>query len=102
MADIADFLPPTFQILTGLTFLTILIIRFAAGQVLRPLWGKLVAFAVLAVALGHLIMSFATAKGTLSSAAQLIMVAGISYFAAAILIVAGLFIAARSAAGAQS
>jgi hypothetical protein len=102
MADIADFLPPIFQILTGLTFLTILIIRFAAGQMLRPLWGKLVAFAVLFIALGHLLMSFGTARSSLSRGAELIASAGVSYFAAAILIVAGLFIAARSAAGAKS
>ena len=98
-ADLAAFLPPLFQILTGLTFITVLIIRFAAGDALKPLWGKLVAFAILIIAVGHPLMSFATARSGLASAAEGILLAGTSYFLAAVLIVAGLVIAARGAAG---
>ena len=95
----ADMLPPLFQILTGLSFAAILAIRFLAGSMLRPLWGKLTAFAVVLVALGSFIMSLATAKSTLSNAAEFIAYAGFSYFAAALLVVAGMFIAARQGAG---
>src|SRR5690606_12286218 len=61
-ADAAAFLPPTFQILTGLSFAALLVIRFVAGKALRPLWGKLVAFAVIFVALGNFLMSLGTRK----------------------------------------
>jgi len=97
--DAAAFLPPTFQILTGLSFALLLVIRFAAGKSLRSLWGKLIAFAVIVVALGNYLMSVATAKDTLSAAAEFLTLGGISYFVAAILVTAGLFIAARRADG---
>ena len=96
-ADAAAFLPPTFQILTGLSFALLLVIRFLAGGALKPLWGKLVAFSVIFVALGSYLMSVATAKGSLSSAAEFLTLGGISYFVAAVLVAAGLVIAARSA-----
>ena len=101
MSDAAAFLPPTFQILTGLTFLAILVVRFMAAGALKPLWGKLVAFSVIFVALGHFVMSLATAKSSLSAAAEFLTYAGISYLVAAILVVVGLIVAARSAAGVE-
>ncbi|MBK8085539.1 MAG: hypothetical protein IPK28_17845 [Devosia sp.] len=77
-AEAAAMLPPTFQILTGLSFAAILAIRFLAGSMLRPLWGKLLAFSVLLVALGNLLMSMATAKSTMSGGAEFFTLAGIS------------------------
>ena len=94
-ADAAAFLPPTFQILTGLSFAALLAIRFAAGRALRPLWGKLIAFAVIFVALGNFLMSIGTAKSSLSGAAEFLTLAGASFFVAAILVVAGLIVASR-------
>ena len=96
-ADAAAFLPPTFQILIGLSFALILVIRFVGGTALRSLWGKLIAFSVIFVALGCLLMSFGTAKNTLSGAAEMLTLGGISYFVAAILVTTGLVIAARRA-----
>jgi len=95
--EAAAFLPPTFQILTGLSFALLLVIRFAAGKALRPLWGKLIAFSVISVAFGSYLMSVATAKSSLSAAAEFLTLGGISYFVAAILVTAGLFVAARRA-----
>ena len=94
-ANAAALLPPTFQIFTGLSFAALLIIRFFAGGVLKPLWGKLVAFSVIFVALGNFLMSQATAKSTLSGAAEFLTLAGVSFFVAAILVVVGLIVAAR-------
>jgi hypothetical protein len=98
-AAAAAILPPMFQILTGLSFAAILAIRFLAGPMLRPLWGKLLAFSVLFVALGSFLMSLATAKDSISGGAEFFTYAGISFFAAALLVAAGLVIAARSGAG---
>ena len=100
-ADAAAFLPPTFQILTGLSFAAILIIRFFAAPMLKPLWGKLVAFSVLFVALGNFLMSQGTARSSLSSAAEMLTLGGVSFFVAAILVVVGLVLAARSATEAK-
>ena len=94
--DAGDFLPPTFQILTGLSFAALLIIRFFAAGALKPLWGKVVAFSVIFVALGSFLMSQATAKSSLDAAAEFLTLGGVSYFVAAILVVAGLVLAARS------
>ena len=99
-ADAAAFLPPTFQILTGLSFIAILVVRFLAAPMLRPLWGKLVAFSVLFVGLGNFLMSLATAKGSMTAGAEFFTYAGISFFLAAVLVVTGFVIAARSATGA--
>ena len=101
-ADAALFLPPTFQILTGLSFAAIFLIRFLAAPMLRPLWGKLVAFSVLFVALGNFLMSLATAKSSMSGGAEFFTYAGISFFAAALLVVVGFVIAARKGAGAAT
>lgn len=91
----AALLPPTFQILTGLSFAALLVIRFFAGRALSALWGKLLAFSVMFVALGNFLMSQATAKGTLSAAAEFLTLAGASFFVAALLVVVGLLVAAR-------
>jgi hypothetical protein len=99
-ADAAAFLPPTFQILTGLCFAAILVIRFMAAPMLRPLWGKLVAFSVLFLGLGNFLMSLATAKSSLTAGAEFFTYAGISFFAGALLIAIGFVVAARSARGA--
>jgi hypothetical protein len=98
-ADAAAFLPPTFQILTGLSFAALLVIRFLAAPMLRPLWGKMLAFSVIFVALGNYLMSVATAKSSLSAGAEMFTLAGASFFVAALLVVAGLLVAARSADG---
>lgn len=94
-ADAAALLPPTFQILTGLSFALLLVVRFLAGGVLRPLWGKVIAFSLIFVALGNFLMSQATAKATLGGAAEFLTLAGCSYFVAAILVVVGMTIASR-------
>ena len=93
--EAAAFLPPTFQIITGLSFAAILLVRFFAAPALRPLWGKLIAFSVLFVTLGSFLVSLATAKDTLSGAAEFLTYAGISYFVAVLLVVAGLVLATR-------
>ncbi len=91
----AAFLPPTFQILTGLSFAALLAIRFLAGRALVKLCGKLIAFSVIFVALGNFLMSQATAKESLGAAAEFLTLAGVSFFVAAILVVVGLAVAAR-------
>jgi len=94
-ADAAALLPPTFQILTGLSFAALLFVRFLAGGALRPLWGKVMAFSLIFIALGSFLMSQATAKSTLGGAAEFLTLAGVSYFVAAILVVVGLILASR-------
>lgn len=95
----AAMLPPTFQILTGLCFACLLVIRFFAAQVLRPLWGKVTAFSLIFVALGNILLSQATAKSSLSAGAEMFTLAGISFFVAAMLVTAGFVLRARSADG---
>ncbi|MBN9363459.1 MULTISPECIES: hypothetical protein [unclassified Devosia] len=94
-ADAAAFLPPTFQILTGLSFAALLVIRFFAGRALSSLSGKLIAFSVIFIALGNFLMSQATAKSSLSGAAEFLTLAGASFFVGAIVVVIGLVVAAR-------
>jgi len=96
-AQAAAMLPPTFQILTGLTFALLLVVRFFAPGALKPLWGKIVAFSVIFVALGHFLMSRGTAESTFSGAAEMLTFGGISYFVAAVLVTVGLVIRARRA-----
>ena len=93
-----EILPPLYQILTGLSFAVILVVRLAAPGVLKPLWGKLVTFSLIFVALGNFLLSQATVR-SLSSGAELFAYAGASFFVSAILVATGLFIAARGAAG---
>ena len=90
-------LPPTFQILTGLTFALLLVVRFLAPGALKPLWGKVIAFSLIFVALGNFLMSRGTAESSFSGAAEMLTFGGISYFVAAVLVAAGLVIRARSA-----
>jgi len=90
-------LSPLFQILAGLSFATILAVRFLAPAALKPLWGRVAAFALILIALGNLLLSFA-ARGTLSRNAELFALGGASFFAAAILIFVALLIAARQSA----
>jgi len=98
-AEAVAALPPTFQIITGLSFALLLIVRFFAAKALKPLWGKLIAFSVIFIALGSFLISQATAEETLAGAAEFLTFAGISYFVAAILVTVGLIIAARRADG---
>lgn len=97
-AELAAFLPPTFQILTGLTFAALLLIRFMATPMLRPLWGKLFAFAVLVMALGFFLMSVGTAKTSFSGAAESLTLAGASFFLAVVLVAVAFIIGSRSLA----
>lgn len=89
-------LSPLFQILGGLSFATLLALRFMAPGALTPLWGKVAAFAIIFIALGNLLLSFA-ARGTLSRNAELFALGGASFFVAAILIFAALLMVARPA-----
>ncbi len=93
----AAMLPPTFQILTGLCFALLLVVRFFAVKALRPLWGKVMAFSLIFLALGNFLFSQATAKSTFSGAAEMFTLGGISFFIAAVLVTVGLVIGARSA-----
>jgi hypothetical protein len=93
-------LPPLFQILTGLSFLAILVLRFAAPRALKPVWGRVVGFSLIFVALGNFLLSQATAK-SLSAGAELFALAGASFAVSAVLVTAGLFIAARGADGVE-
>jgi hypothetical protein len=96
-AEAAAALPPTFQILTGLTFAALLIIRFMAPAMLRPLSGKLFAFSVVFLALGQFCLSQATAKDSIGIGAEFFTFAGASFFVSSLLVVAGFILAARSA-----
>jgi len=96
-AQAAAMLPPIFQILTGLTFALLLVVRFLAPGGLKPVWGKVVAFSLIFVALGHFLMSRGTAESTFSGAAEMLTLGGISYFVAAVLVTVGLVIRARRA-----
>lgn len=87
-------LSPLFQIFGGLSFAVILAVRFMAPAALKPLWGKVAAFALIFIALGNLLLSFA-ARGTLSRNAELFALGGASFFVAAILIFVALLLAAR-------
>ena len=87
-------LSPLFQIFGGLSFAVILAVRFMAPAALKPLWGKVAAFALIFIALGNLLLSFA-ARGSLSSNAELFALGGASFFVAAILIFVALLLAAR-------
>ncbi len=87
-------LSPLFQIFGGLSFALIIGVRFMAPAALKPLWGKVAAFALISVALGNLLLSFA-ARGTLSRNAELFALGGASFFVAAILIFVALLLAAR-------
>jgi hypothetical protein len=90
-------LPPLFQILTGLSFLAIIAVRFLAGRSLKPVSGRVVAFSLLFLALGNFLLSLATAKSSIFAAAELFTFAGGSFAVAAMLVVAGLFLMARNA-----
>ena len=92
-------LPPLFNILTGLSFAGLLVIRFLASKMLKPLWGKLIAFSLVFMALGFLLLSQATAKRSLFAGAEFFTFAGVSIAAAAILVVVGLVLASRSTDG---
>lgn len=96
-AQAAALLPPSFQVLTGLSFAMILVIRFVAGKTLKYWWGRLIGFAVIFIALGCFFMSLGTAKSTFSGAAEMLTFAGLSYFLAAVLATTGLVMAARRA-----
>jgi hypothetical protein len=93
--DAAAFLPPTFQILTGLTFAALLLIRFLAAPMLRPLWGKLFAFSVMFAALGFFLLSVGTAKSDLNGAAEMLTLGGISFFVVVVLTVIAFVVGAR-------
>ena len=97
-AQAAAMLPPTFQILTGLTFALLLVVRFLAPGALKPLWGKITAFSLVFVALGHFLMSRGTAETSFSGAAEMLTFGGISYFVAAVLVTVGLVLNARAGA----
>ena len=97
-AQAAAMLPPTFEILTGLTFALLLVVRFLAPGALKPLWGKVIAFSLIFVALGNFLMSRGTAESTFSGAAEMLTFGGISYFVAAVLVTVGLFLCARAGA----
>jgi hypothetical protein len=92
-----DMLPPIFQILTGLTFFGILIIGVFARAALKPLWGRLAAFSVVAGALGFFCLSQATGATSLGAGAEMFLAAGASFFAGALLVVAALFMRSREA-----
>lgn len=94
--DAAAFLPPTFQILTGLIFALLLVVRYFAAKGLKPLWGKVTAFSLIFIALGCFLMSLATAKTSMGGGAEMFTLAGVSIAIAAILVVTGLILAARS------
>lgn len=93
--DAAAFLPPTFQILTGLTFAALLLIRFLGAPMLRPLWGKLFAFAVVLSALGFYLLSVGVAKSDLNSAAEMLTLGGVSFFVAVVLTLTAFIVGAR-------
>lgn len=87
-------LPPLFQILTGLSFASILALRFLASAALKPLWGRVAGFALIFIALGNLLFSFATRR-SLSDGAEMFALGGASFLVAAILIFVSLLLAAR-------
>ena len=92
----SEMLPPLFQIFTGLSFFTLLIIGTLGRPALKPLWGRIAAFSLIFVALGNFLMSQATRR-SLSAGVELFAAAGASFVVAAVLVATGLFMAARNA-----
>jgi hypothetical protein len=92
---VRDLLPPFFNILTGLTFMGVLVIGLLARNAIRPLWGKLLGFAAVAAAVGFLLLSRATAATSIGAGGEMFMGAGAAFFVGVILIVVGLVLRAR-------
>ncbi len=91
-----EFLPPLFQIATGLSFALILLVGTMARKSIQTLAGRASAFALIAIALGFFLLSQATA-GSMNGGAELFIAAGAAFLVAAALLAASHIIRARSA-----
>ena len=91
-----DMLPPIFQILTGLGFAGLLVIGLLARAALKPLAGRLTAFAALLTTLGLFLMSRATDATSLGAGAELFIGAGASFFGSIVLVAIAMVIASRA------
>jgi hypothetical protein len=91
-----EFLPPLFQIATGLSFALVLVLGTLGRKAISDWSGRITGFGIVAVALGFFLLSQAT-EGSISAGAELFIAAGAAFFLAAVLVTAGLFIRARSA-----
>ena len=96
-----DMLPPIFQILTGLSFMSILVISLFARQGFKPLTGRLTGAAILLCAVGFLLLSRATGSSTIGSGGTMFIAAGGAFFLAVLVLAATVFITANRAGGAD-
>lgn len=95
-----DMLPPIFQILTGLSFASLLVIGLFARTGLRPVTGRLTGVAILLCALGFFLLSRATGSTSIGAGGELFVGAGVSFFVAVLALAVAVFIKARGAEGA--
>ena len=96
-----DMLPPIFQILTGLSFMSILVISLFARRGFKPLTGRLTGAAILCCAVGFLLLSRATGSTSIGAGAEMFMAAGAAFFLAVLVLAATVFITANRAGGAE-
>jgi hypothetical protein len=92
-----DMLPPIFQILTGLSFLGILLVGVFARAALKPLWGRLAAFSMVTAAFGFFCLSRATDATSIGAGGELFLAGGASFFVGVLLVVVALFLRSREA-----
>jgi hypothetical protein len=95
-----EFLPPLFDILTGLAFLLILLVGVFARRAFKPLHGRLMALSLVAFVIGFQLLGKATGATSIGAGGNLFAAAGAAFFVGALLVTVGLFLAARDA-GAQ-
>jgi hypothetical protein len=93
---VRDYLPPIFDILTGLGFLLVLVVGVFARAALKPLYGRLIALSLAAFAFGFQMLSQATGATSIGAGGELFLIAGASFFLGALLVTAGLFLLARA------
>lgn len=93
-----DMLPPLFQIATGLGFMLVLVLGTLGRKAIQSPGGRIIGFALIALALGSFCLSRATAASSIGAGGEMFIAAGACILLAGVLIVAGLFVQARSAA----
>jgi len=97
-----DLLPPLFDILTGLGFMSILVVGLLARQGLNSLVGRLTGLAMLLGTLSFLLLGRATGSTSIGAGAELFAGAGAAIFLAIVLLAAALFVMARGAKKAEA
>jgi hypothetical protein len=91
-----EILPPAFQILTGLSFMTFLVVMLRVRSALRGTGGVLLKLAMLGAPLGFLIMAQAGREYSLGGAAGLLLAAGACFFVSLVLMGSGMVLLVRN------